>query len=78
MFSERKFPLQGRQAIEWVIDKIEKEVADIKLSAEKTTEELKKSLNSARKSMDEFSTNAKKTLDEIHNFTSSNGSIPEF
>jgi len=69
---------KGRQAIEWVIDKIEKEVADIKISAAKSTDELKKSLSHARKSMDEFSTNAKKTLDDIQNFTTSSNNIPKF
>ncbi|XP_054283662.1 protein slowmo-like [Macrosteles quadrilineatus] len=68
---------KGRQAIEWVIGIIDKEVTDLKLSAAKSTDELKKSLESARRSMDEFSTSAKKTLDDIHNLTSSTN-IPEF
>lgn len=68
---------QGRQAIEWVIDKIEKEVADIKLTAAKSTDELKKSLTEARKSLDEFSTTAKKTFDDI-NFANNNGGLPDF
>lgn len=68
---------QGRQAIEWVIDKIEKEVADIKMTAAKSTDELKKSLTEARKSLDEFSTTAKKTFDDI-NFANNNGGLPEF
>uniref|UniRef100_A0A1B6J123 PRELI/MSF1 domain-containing protein n=1 Tax=Homalodisca liturata TaxID=320908 RepID=A0A1B6J123_9HEMI len=69
---------KGRQAIEWVIDIIEKEVADIKITAAKGTDELKKSLSQARKSMDEFSTTAKKTLDDIHSFTNNSSGIPEF
>lgn len=71
------YVFQGRQAIEWVIDKIEKEVADIKMTAAKSTDELKKSLTEARKSLDEFSTTAKKTFDDI-NFANNNGGLPEF
>lgn len=79
---------KGRQAIEWVISKIETEMKEIKNSAFKSTDEIlsqtKKSLGGitshARKSVDEFSSTAKKTFDEFHHLASnstSNG-LPKF
>lgn len=68
---------QGRQAIEWVIDKINTEVVELKNNAVKSTDEIlshtKRSIDditsSAKKSMDEFSTAAKKSFDlhGLHN-----------
>lgn len=79
---------KGRLAMEWVIDKINMEVKDIRDSAVKSADELinqtKKSFDgitsTARKSMDEFSTVAKKSFDEFHNLTGSTAShgIPKF
>lgn len=70
---------KGRQAIEWVIGKIDAEVKEIANSACKSTDEIithtKKSLDdittTARKSMDDISTKAKKSLDDIQQLTSS-------
>lgn len=70
---------KGRQAIEWVIDKIDAEVKEIASSACKSTDEIfnstKKSIDdittTARKSMDDISTKAKKSLDDIQQMTSS-------
>lgn len=69
---------KGRQAIEWVIGKIDAEVKEIASNAVKSTDDLlaqtKKSFDeitsSARKSMDDISSVAKKSLDDLHNFTS--------
>uniref|UniRef100_A0A6M2DJE0 Putative member of the intramitochondrial sorting protein family n=1 Tax=Xenopsylla cheopis TaxID=163159 RepID=A0A6M2DJE0_XENCH len=75
---------KGRQAMEWVINKINLEVKEIATSAVKSTDEIlsqtKKSIDdistSARKSMDDLSTAAKNTLDDIHNLH--NQSLPKF
>lgn len=79
---------KGRQAIEWVISKIDTEMKEIKNSAFKSTDEIlsqtKKSLGGitshARKSVDEFSSTAKKTFDEFHHLASSSTShgLPKF
>lgn len=69
---------KGRQAIEWVIDKIDAEVKEIASSAVKSTDELfthtKKSFDdittTARKSMDDISSAAKKSLDDLQNLAS--------
>jgi predicted regulator of Ras-like GTPase activity (Roadblock/LC7/MglB family) len=71
---------QGRQAIEWVIDKIDAEVKEIASSAVKSTDELfthtKKSFDdittTARKSMDDISSAAKKSFDDLQNL----GNVP--
>lgn len=75
---------KGRQAIEWVIDKINAEVIELKNSAVKGTDEIisqtRKSLgditSTARKSMDEFSTTAKKSFDEFHTLRATGHSTP--
>lgn len=55
--------LQGRQAIEWVISKIETEMKDIKNSAVKNTDEI---ITQTRRSIDEFrSSAARMSLDEM-------------
>lgn len=77
---------KGRQAIEWVISKIEAEVEDFKNSAVKSTDEIisqtKKSIdditNSALKSMDEFSSAAKKSFDSFTNDFPSSQKLPKF
>lgn len=80
---------KGRQAMEWVINKINLEVKEIANSAVKSTDEIlsqtKKSIDdistSARKSMDDLSTAAKNTLDDIQNLAKSSGTkqnIPKF
>jgi len=69
---------KGRQAMEWVISKLDTEVKEIANSTLKSTDELimqtKKSLDditiSAKKSMDDISQKAKKGLDEFQNLTS--------
>lgn len=80
---------KGRQAIEWVISKINTEVKDLTSNAVKSTDEIiahtKKSLDditvTARKSMDDISSAAKKSFDDIHNLTyvppRTNQSMPE-
>lgn len=54
--------LQGRQAIEWVIGKIETEMTDLKNSAVKNKDEI---ITQTRKSIDEFRSSTRKTLDEM-------------
>jgi len=53
---------KGRQAIEWVIDKIEKEMCDIKNTAVRNTDEI---LTQTKKSFEELTTTARKSMDEI-------------
>ncbi|KAI4464455.1 msf1/px19 related [Holotrichia oblita] len=68
---------KGRQAMEWVIGKLDTDVKDFASSAVKSTDELlhqtKKSLDdittSAKKSMDDISHKAMKSLDQIPNLT---------
>lgn len=55
---------KGRQAIEWVIGKIEAEVKELKNSAILSTDEL---IAQTKKSIDDFATSAKKSMDEISN-----------
>lgn len=77
---------KGRQAIEWVIGKIESEVQDLKNTAVKSTDEIfnqtKKSFDditiSARKSMDEISTAAKKSFDSFAHDLPPNQNLPKF
>jgi hypothetical protein len=74
---------KGRQAIEWVIDKINTEVNNAVKSTDEILSQTKKSIggitSSAKKSMDEFSTAAKKSFDELNNLrgTSSSTSYPK-
>lgn len=71
---------KGRQAIEWVIGKIDTEVKEIATSACKSTDEiLSQTIKSvdeitsiARKSMDDISSKAKQSLDDIHKYTHAN------
>lgn len=71
---------KGRQAIEWVIDKLDSEIKELANTACKSTDELlsqtKKSLDditsSARRSMDDISSKAKRSLDDIEKFTKAN------
>lgn len=82
------FWLQGRQAINWVISKIDEELKDLSSSAVKSTDEFihhtKKSIGdisvSAKKSMDDLSSVAKKSLDELLPNTSPSGpqAMPKF
>ncbi|KAK9709745.1 PRELI-like family [Popillia japonica] len=68
---------KGRQAMEWVIGKLDTDVKEFASSAVKSTDELlhqtKKSLDdittSAKKSMDDISHKAMKSLDQIPNLT---------
>jgi len=53
---------QGRQAIEWVIGKIETEMTDLKTSAVKNKDEI---ITQTRKSIDEFRSSTRKSLDEM-------------
>lgn len=76
---------KGRQAMEWVIGKINNEVSDLANSAVKSTDEIilhtKKSLDditsSAKKSMDDISSKAKKSFDDIHTLASGNQKLPK-
>lgn len=71
---------KGRQAIEWVIGKIDAEIKELASTACKSTDELlsqtKKSLDditsTARRSMDDISSKAKRSLDDIEKFTTAN------
>lgn len=53
---------KGRQAMEWVISKLEPEVKDFANSALKSSDEL---LNQTRKSLDDITSSAKKSMDDI-------------
>ncbi|XP_067007178.1 protein slowmo [Anabrus simplex] len=80
---------KGRQAIEWVIGKLNAEVKEITTTAVKSTDDLltqtKKSLDdittTALKSMDDISSAAKKSLDDLQNLTNvpnrTNQSLPK-
>lgn len=59
---------KGRQAIEWVIGKIESEVNDIKNSAAKSTDDI---IMQTKKSFDEFTSNAKRSIDDMAKLSSS-------
>ncbi|XP_025836294.1 protein slowmo [Agrilus planipennis] len=65
---------KGRQAMEWVISKLNSEVQELKNSAVKSTDEI---LNQTMKSFDDISSKAKKSFDDIQNLRSSQ-SIPDF
>lgn len=75
---------KGRQAMEWVIGKLDSEVKDLANSAARTSDEIlnqtKKSFDditsNAKKSMDDISIKAKKSFDDIQNLTT--GPIPKF
>lgn len=76
---------KGRQAMEWVISKLDNEVKHFANSAVKGSDEIlnhtKKSLDdithSAKKSMDEISNKAKKSFDDIQSLTASSN-LPKF
>lgn len=67
---------KGRQAMEWVINKIDTEVKELASTAVKSTDELlnhtKKSLDEMKKSVDDISQKAIKSIDEIHHLSRSN------
>lgn len=73
---------KGRQAVEWVISKLELEVKDFASSAMKSTNELLTQTRrqfddlttKTRRSMDDLQSTAKKSFDEIHHLTSSSTS----
>ncbi|CAL8135405.1 unnamed protein product [Orchesella dallaii] len=79
---------KGRQAMNWVISKIDEELKDLSNTASKSTDEFihhtKKSLDditvSAKKSMDDLSSVAKKSLDDLLPSSSSPGpqALPKF
>ena len=68
---------KGRQAMEWVIDKMSSEVKDLATSAVKSTDELiihtRRQLDditiATRRGMDDLQNAAKKSFDEIHTLT---------
>lgn len=64
---------KGRQAMEWVITKINEEVKDLTRSTDEILSQTKKSIDdiahTAKKSMDDISQKAKKSLDEIQNLS---------
>lgn len=53
---------KGRQAMEWVISKLDAEVKDLASSAVKSTDEL---LNQTKKQLDDITMTAKKSMDDI-------------
>ncbi|CAH0557605.1 unnamed protein product [Brassicogethes aeneus] len=61
---------KGRQAMEWVINKLNDEVKDLTRSTDEILNQTKKSLDditsSAKQSLDDISQKAKKSLDEMH------------
>lgn len=59
---------KGRQAIEWVIGKIDSEMKEIASSACKSTDEI---FHQTKKSLDDITSKAKKSLDDIQHLTSS-------
>lgn len=71
---------KGRQAMEWVINKLDGEVKDFANSADELLHHTKKSIDditsSAKKSMDGISNKTKQTLDEIQNLRAS--TCPDF
>lgn len=77
---------KGRQAMEWVIDKLDTEVKDFATSAVKSTDELlnqtKKQLDditmSAKKSMDDISHKAMQSFDDIQNIRKGSQTCPDF
>ncbi|KAK2585632.1 hypothetical protein KPH14_010256 [Odynerus spinipes] len=79
---------KGRQAMEWVIEKLELEVKEFANSAVKSTDELftqtRRQIDDlttkTKKGMDDLQTAAIKSFDEIHNLTSSpsSQSMPKF
>lgn len=60
---------KGRQAIEWVIGKIDSEIKELASSACKSTDEL---LSQTKKSLDDITSKAKRSLDDIEKFTKAN------
>lgn len=64
---------KGRQAMEWVINKLNEEVKDLTRSTDEILTHTKKSIDdiasSAKKSMDDISQKAKKSLDEMQNLS---------
>lgn len=75
---------KGRQAMEWVIGKINTEMTEIANTAVKSTDEIilhtRKSIDditsSAKHSMHDISSKAKKSFDDIHSLAS-NQSLPK-
>jgi ElaB/YqjD/DUF883 family membrane-anchored ribosome-binding protein len=67
---------KGRQAMEWVIKKLNDEVKDLTRSTDEILNQTKKSIDdiasSAKKSMDDISQKAKKSFDDIQNLRSAN------
>jgi len=67
---------KGRQAMEWVINKLNSEVKDLQRSTDEIITQTKKSLDditsSAKKSMDDISLKAKKSFDDIQNLRPGN------
>ncbi|CAK9812810.1 Protein slowmo [Anthophora quadrimaculata] len=55
---------KGRQAMEWVIEKIQSEVKDIASSAAKSTDDL---LNQTRRQLDDITTITKQGMEDIQN-----------
>lgn len=67
---------KGRQAMEWVIKKLNDEVKDLTRSTDEILNSTKRSIDdiasSAKKSMDDISQKAKKSFDDIQNLRSGN------
>lgn len=63
---------KGRQAMEWVISKINCEVTELASTACKSTDEI---LNQTKKSLDDISIKAKKSFDDINNIRTG---LPKF
>lgn len=71
--------LQGREAMEWIIKKINIEVEDFMTTYKRGTSELKNSFgkiqDSARKSMGDIS-NALKDMDDLQNLANASKPLP--
>lgn len=60
----RLIPFQGRQAVEWVIEKLQSEVKDIASTAAKSTDDL---LNQTRRQFDDITNITKQGMEDIQN-----------
>lgn len=79
-FSNLLFIFQGRQAIEWVIGKLQAEMKEIASNAIYNTDDLisftKKSLQQVTYSVDDISLVTKKSIEDLQNLQSTPQSVP--
>ena len=62
--SSHPITFQGRQAVEWVIEKLQTEVKDIASSAAKSTDDL---FNQTRRQLDDITNITKQGMEDIQN-----------